>query len=305
MGRKIIAGSRASKLALIQTLSVLNKVLESLPDLDIDLTRVTTTGDRDCHTSLDQIGAAAFVKELEQALLDHRIDFAVHSLKDVPTELPQGLCLLAVTERLNPGDALVAKAKLAELPAGSKIGTGSLRRVIQLKQLRPDLEPCSIRGNIDTRLRKVSSGEVDGIIIAAAALIRLGWEDKITEYLPVDTFLPAAGQGALVIEARLDDKEIADIIAPLNHLPTWQCITAERAFLSTIGSGCRAPVAVLGTVNGSTLILEAMIAGHGDKEKLQISEQGITISPEALGTRLAHKMLDMGAAEYITGAEDR
>lgn len=305
MGRKIVAGSRASKLALIQTLSVLNKIFELKHELDIDLTRVTTTGDRDRHTSLDQIGPAAFVKELEQALIDRRIDFAVHSLKDVPTELPEGLCLLAVMERLDPGDALVAKGKLTDLPPGSKIGTGSLRRVIQLTRLRPDLKPCSIRGNIDTRLRKVASGEVDGIITATAALIRLGWEDKITEYLPLDTFLPAAGQGALVVEARLDNKDLADIITPLNHLPTWQSITAERTFLSTVGSGCRAPVAVLGTVNASTLTLEAMIASYDGQEKLQLSEQGIATSPETLGTHLAHKMLDMGANGFITGAKNR
>jgi hydroxymethylbilane synthase len=305
MVRKIIAGSRASKLALIQTLSVINRVMESTSDCEIQLTRITTTGDKDIDTSLDRMGPAVFVKEIEQALLDHRIDFAVHSLKDVPTEIPEGLCLLAVTERLDPRDVLVARSKLNELTPGSKIGTGSLRRTVQLKQRRPDLEVCSIRGNIETRLGKVSSGKVDGIIIAAAALKRLEWEDQITEYLPLDTFLPAAGQGALVIEARVDDKETADVIDPINHLQTWQSIIAERAFLSTIGGGCRAPVAVLGTVIGPGLKLEAMIADYKGKKIIQMTENGTMKNPEALGIDLARKMLDSGAAGLIDGARNR
>lgn len=305
MERKFIAGSRASKLALVQTLSVINRIISSTPDCDIQLTRVVTTGDRDLDTSLDRIGPAIFVKEIEQALLDYRIDFAVHSLKDVPTELPPGLCLLAVTERLDPRDVLIAKAKLCELAPGSKIGTGSIRRTAQLKQLRQDLEICSIRGNIDTRIRKVSSGDVDGIIIAAAALIRLEWEHEITEYLSLNTFLPAAGQGVLVIEARANDKETADIIAPINHLATWQSIIAERAFLSAIGGGCRAPVAVLGTVTGPSLMLEAMVIDYDGKRKLQMTEHGTVNNPEVLGISLAHKMLDMGAADLINGARNR
>jgi hydroxymethylbilane synthase len=305
MVRKIIAGSRASKLALIQTLSVINRVMESTSDCEVQLTRITTTGDKDIDTSLDRMGPAVFVKEIEQALLDHRIDFAVHSLKDVPTEIPEGLCLLAVTERLDPRDVLIARSKLNELAPDSKIGTGSLRRTVQLKQCRPDLEACSIRGNIETRLGKVSSGKVDGIIIAAAALIRLEWEGQITEYLPLDTFLPAAGQGALVIEARVDDKEIADIISPINHLQTWQSIIAERAFLSTIGGGCRAPVAVLGTVIGPGLKLEAMIADYKGKKIIQMTENGTMKNPEVLGIDLALKMLDSGAAGLIDGARNR
>ncbi len=305
MVRKIIAGSRASKLALIQTLSVINRVMESTSDCEVQLTRITTTGDKDIDTSLDRMGPAVFVKEIEQALLDHRIDFAVHSLKDVPTEIPEGLCLLAVTERLDPRDVLVARSKLNELTPGSKIGTGSLRRTVQLKQRRPDLEVCSIRGNIETRLGKVSSGKVDGIIIAAAALKRLEWEDQITEYLPLDTFLPAAGQGALVIEARVDDKETADVIGPINHLQTWQSIIAERAFLSTIGIGCRAPVAALGTVIGSVIKLEAMVADYDGKKIIQMTENGTLKNPEALGIDLALKMLDSGAAGLIDGARNR
>ena len=302
---KIIVGSRGSKLALIQTESVIVKIREVNPHLEVSLRRIVTSGDRDRHTQLDRIGVAVFVKELEEALLDRRIDLAVHSLKDVPTEVPQGLCLLAVTERLDPRDALVAKSKLNELAPGSRIGTGSLRRTVQLTHLCPDLEVCSLRGNVDTRLRKVSSGEVDGVIVAAAALLRLDWKDKITEYLPLEHFLPAVGQGALVIEGRLDDKEMADLVSPLNHPPTWQSVMAERAFLRTIGGGCRAPIAALGIVNSSTLKLEGMIANPNNRGMLRASEEGSAMYPEEVGIRLAQKMLAMGASEFIDEVRNR
>ena len=303
--RRIVVGSRGSRLALIQTESVVGKLREMSPDLEISVRKIVTTGDRDRHTQLDRIGVAVFVKELEQALLDGTIDLAVHSLKDVPTEVPQGLRLLAVTERLDPRDALVAKSKLDALAPGSRIGTGSLRRAVQLTRFRPDLEVCSIRGNVDTRLRKVSSREVDGIIVAAAAMLRLHWEDKITEYLPLEHFLPAAGQAALVVEARLDDKEMVELVSPLNHLPTWQSTIAERAFLRAMGGGCRAPIAALGTVNSSTLKLEGMVASPDGRRMLRASEEGSTTSPEDVGARLAKKVLAMGASEFIAEVNGR
>ena len=301
MSRRIIVGSRGSKLALLQTESVIAKIREVNPDVEVNISRIVTTGDRP-RSRLDNTGTAIFVKELEQALLDGRIDVAVHSLKDLPTELTSGLCLLAVTERLDSRDALVAKARLNELAAGSKIGTGSLRRTIQLMSYRPDLLARPIRGNVDTRLRKVCSGEVDGVIVAAAAMLRLGWKGKITEYLPLEHFLPAVGQGTLAIEARLDDKEIVDFVSPLNHLPTWQSITAERALLRALGGGCRAPVAALGTVSGNTLKLEGMVASMNGRKVLRASAEGSALSAEEIGVRLAEKMLGMGAAEIIAEA---
>jgi hydroxymethylbilane synthase len=297
--RRIVVGSRGSRLALTQTESVIAKIREANPYLEVSLRKIVTTGDRDRHTQLDRIGVAVFVKELEHALLDGRIDLAVHSLKDVPSEVPPELRLLAVTERLDPRDALVAKSKLNELAPSSRIGTGSLRRTVQLTQFRPDLQVCSIRGNVDTRLRKVSTGEVDGIVVAAAAMLRLGWQDRITEYLPLEHFLPAVGQGALVLEARLDDKEIEDLISPLNYIPAWQSVMAERAFLRAIGGGCRAPIAALGAVSNSTLKLEGMIASPDGRKMLRASEEGSAMSPEEVGTRLAQKMLAMGASEFI------
>ncbi len=305
MRTRIIVGSRGSKLALVQTEAVVAKIREANPHLEVSISKIVTAGDRDRHTQLDRIGVAVFVKELEEALLANRIDLAVHSLKDVPTEMPESLCLLAVTERLDPRDALVAKSRLDNLPSGSRIGTGSLRRAVQLAQYRPDLQVCSIRGNVDTRLRKVASGEVDGVIVAVAAMSRLGWEDRITEYLSLEHFLPAVGQGALAVEARLDDKEMAEVVYPINHLPTWRSVTAERAFLHAVGGGCRAPIAALGTVNNTTLKLEGMIASIKGKKMLRLFEEGNAVSPEQVGARLAQKMFDGGASEFIAEARPK
>lgn len=307
MRRKLIVGSRGSKLAVIQTKSVVAKIREANPDLEVSIIKIVTKGDRNRHTQLDRMaGIGVFVKELEEALLDGRIDVAVHSLKDVPTDIPQELCLRAVTERLDPRDVLVSRTgRLDDILPGSKIGTGSLRRTVQLARYRPDLEACSIRGNIDTRLRKVFSGEVDGVILAAAAILRLEWEDKITEYLPMESFLPAVGQGALVVEARLDDEEVAGLVSPINNVPTWQSITAERTFLSALGGGCRAPIAALGTVGNTTLKLKGMVADVNGKKILYDSEEGSTTLPEEIGARLAQKMLSMGASKFIAEVRSR
>ena len=307
MNKKVVVGSRGSKLALIQAESVASKLKEVNPDIEVTINMIVTKGDRDRHVQLDHMeGVGVFVKELEEALLDGRIDLAVHSLKDMPTQIPQGLCLTAVTRRLDPRDALVSRSKrLAELPSGSRIGTGSLRRAVQLAQYRSDLEVCSIRGNVDTRLRKVLSGEVDGVVLAAAAMIRLGWESKINEYLSLEHFLPAVGQGTLAVETRLGDEEITELISSINHLPTWQSVTAERAFLSALGGGCRAPIAALGTVDGTTLKLEGMVADVSGKKILHATEEGSTIAPEQVGVRLAQRMLSMGASEFISEAGKR
>lgn len=303
MSRRIIVGSRGSKLALVQTESVIAKIREMNPDLDITVSKIVTTGDRNRESPIDQMGTAIFVKELEDALLGERIDIAVHSLKDVPTVLPPGLCLSGVTERLDPRDVLVAGVGLNELAPGSRIGTSSLRRTVQLISYRHDLQACPIRGNVDTRLRKVFSGEFDGVMLAAAALLRLGLESRITEYLPLHHFLPAVGQGALVVEARLSDMDIARVMSSINHIPTWQCVTAERALLRALGGGCRAPIAALGTVSGNRLELEGMVASMSGQKVLCASEEGNAISAEEIGLKLAEKMLGMGAAEIIAEAK--
>ena len=300
--RKLVIGSRASKLALLQTELVVAQIKQINPDVEVSIREIVTRGDSDKQTRLDRMpSVGVFVKELEEALLAGRIDLAVHSLKDMSTDIPQGLSLAAITKREDPRDVLVAKAGgLSEMAPGAKIGTGSLRRAVQLARYRPDLEVCSIRGNVDTRLGKVTSGEVDGVILAAAAMIRMGWANKISQYLPPEHFLPAAGQGALALEARIDDDEVAELMAFLNHLPTRQSVTAERAFLKGLGGGCRAAIAALGTVNGATLKLEGMVADAESKKVLSAREEGSATTAEEIGTRLAEKMLAMGASEFVT-----
>ncbi len=263
MKSKIIVGSRGSKLALTQTEQFVDLVKAANPGLEVEIVRIVTAGDREQHKQWDAVeGTGVFVKELESALLDGRVDFAVHSLKDMPVDIAEGLCLAAITQRADPRDVLItAEGKLLrDLPAGAKIGTGSPRRTIQLKAYRPDLVPVPIRGNVDTRLRKATSGELAGVIIAAAGLGRLGWADRISEYLPEENFLPAVGQGALAIEIRCSDKETADLLRPFNDMSTERSVTAERALLRALGGGCRAPIAALGKVDGGKLKLRAMYA---------------------------------------------
>jgi len=303
--KDIVIGSRGSKLALIQAESVLAKLQELNPELEFALDTIVTRGDRERKVSIDRMaGVGVFVKELEEALLDGRIDLAVHSLKDMPTEIPNRLALAAVGARLDPRDVLVSKTtKLAELAPGSRIGTGSLRRAVQVLNYRPDLEVCSVRGNVDTRLRKVSSGEIDSVIVAAAAMIRLGWEQRITEYLSPEHFLPAAGQGALGIEIRLGDEQAAELVSAINHHPTWCSVVAERAFLRALGGGCRAPIAALGTVNGDTLRLDGMVAGTRGQPLIRSSEESDISVPEQVGIRLAQKILGLGASQLIREAK--
>ncbi len=307
MRTPIVIGSRGSRLALIQAELVAAQLRTAYPQIKVTIHKIVTEGDHKTDVRLHQMaGEGVFVKELEAAMLDGRIDIAVHSLKDMPIEIPQELCLLGVTQRNDPRDVLVARARsLAELASGSRIGTGSLRRAVQIASYRPDLEVCSLRGNVDTRLRKVSGGEIDGVILAAAALLRLGREEEITEYLPLEHFLPAVGQGTLVIEGRLGDNEIAELVSPINHLPTWQGITAERAFLSALGGGCRAPIAALGTVDSTSLKLQGMVADASGQKLLYASEEGDAMTPEKVGRRLAQKILEMGASEFITEVKSR
>jgi len=299
--KSVRLGTRGSKLAIIQAQELQNKLTQFVPELTISLVRIKTTGDRDRATALDDFfDQGVFVKELERALLDGRIDLAVHSLKDLPTEIPQGLSLTAVTSRLDPRDVLVSRSgKLKELPRGSKIGTGSRRRNVQLLALRPELNISDIRGNIDTRLRKVSEGEFDGIIVAAAGMIRLGMEERITEYLPPELFTPAVAQGALGVETRANDKETISLVSKINHRQTWQAVIAERAFLRALGGGCRAPIAALGTVSGDTLKLMGMVAKIEGVQIIRSTDEGAASQPEHIGRSLAQKMTDMGALSIM------
>jgi hydroxymethylbilane synthase len=302
--KHIRIGTRGSLLAETQANSVQSSLAALHPEIEFSLVKIVSQGDRQHNIPIHQMaGVGVFVKELRGALINGRIDLAVHSLKDMPVETPDGLLLAAVTERLDPRDVLVSHAgKLNELAAGSIIGTGSLRRSSQLLAYRSDLKVKGIRGNIDTRLRKVSSGEVDGIIVAAAAMQRLGWENRITEYLPLEYFLPTPGQGVLGIEIRSEDRDLAELIQPLHHEATWQCITAERAFLQALGGGCATAIACLAMVSADTIQLRGMAAGSNGL--LYDSEQGSAMTPEQVAHRLAGRLLKRGALLAVQGAEE-
>lgn len=300
MKNSLTIGTRGSRLALIQANTVAEALKRAHPAAEIEIRKIVTEGDRNRSVSIEDAGdTGIFVKALEEALAGGRIDIAVHSLKDMPTVLAGGMRLAAVTERLDPRDALVAQARLEELQPGSRIGTGSLRRAAQINNLRGGLQVVSIRGNVDSRLRRVSSGELQGVIVAAAAMIRLGWDDKITEYLPLESFLPAVGQGALAVECRTGDRVTAEYVSALNHLPTWQAVTAERAFLHAVEGGCRAPVAALATVEGQVLKITAMVSDKAGTRVIRKSFEGDARQPQVPGVKLAHLMLEAGAASLI------
>lgn len=300
MNRKIIIGTRGSRLAVTQADIIASELQRAHPAIDIEIRKIVTEGDRNRNISIEEAGdTGIFVRALEEALADGRIDIAVHSLKDMPTLLPGNMRLAAVIKRIDPRDALVADAMLGGLKPGSLIGTGSLRRTAQLKNLRGDLHVVNIRGNVDSRLRKVKSGELQGVIVAAAAMLRLGWDAKITEYLPLESFLPAVGQGTLAVEARKDDRVMGEYVSVLNHTPTWQAVTAERAFLHAVEGGCRAPVAALASVNGQVLEIAAMVANKAGTKIIKQSIEGDPGQAENLGVKLAQMMLEMGAASLI------
>lgn len=303
--KSIVVGSRGSKLAIIQSELVMSELAKSHPHVQFELLTITTTGDRRKHAPLAQLGGeGVFVKELEDALSARKVDLAVHSLKDMPTETPGEFRLAAVTERGDPRDALVSSSgKLADLPPGARVGTGSQRRAVQLLARRPDLDVRPLRGNVDTRLSKVSSGELDAIVLAAAGLIRLGLESMITEYLPPQAFVPAVGQGALGIEIRAGDDETAELVGHVNHEATWLGVTSERAFLESLGGGCRVPIGALATVEDARLHLMGMVASPTGGEILHAEVEGNPLAPQEAGTQLAQKMMGMGAASLLEGSE--
>jgi hydroxymethylbilane synthase len=301
LGKRIVVGTRGSRLAMIQAGIVIAGLSKIHPDLEFEPLAIKTTGDRRKRVSLEELGGTGiFVKELEEALLNKDIDMAVHSLKDMPTDTPGGLRIAAVPERTDPRDVLVSsRGKLSELPDGAIVGTASPRRAVQLIAQRPDLKIRPLRGNVDTRLKKVSSGELDGAVMAAAAMMRMGMEDRITEYLPPDSFVPAVGQGALAVEIRADDERVAGLVSPLNNQNSRAGVTAERAFLKSLGGGCREPIAALGVADNDTLHLDGMVANHNTGRILRAGLKGDSSIPEGVGERLAQQMIALGAAELI------
>lgn len=294
-------GTRGSDLALKQTSQVARLIQARHPHVSVESQVIRTTGDRVLGKSLASIGGKGlFTKELEDALQGWDIDLAVHSLKDLPTRMPAGLTIAAVLEREDPSDVLLAPpgARLATLPAGARIGTSSLRRRAQLLAHRPSFTVLDVRGNVPTRLSRLDRGEFDGLILARAGLVRLGLLDRVAEVLDAGVMVPAVGQGALAVQARAGDSRVLDLLAALDHRPTRLATVAERALLARLEGGCQVPIGALGTWDGETLALSAVVADIDGSVVLRCSDAALVrdeAEAAALGGRLAEHLLEQGA----------
>ncbi len=299
----IVIGTRSSKLALWQADFVADAIKKQYPELKVEKRLMTTKGDRILDAPLAKIGGKGlFTKELELEMLEGGIDLAVHSLKDMPTEIPEGLIIASITKRFDPGDVMVSNSfdSFEALPEGAKVGTSSLRRKAQLLAIRPDLDFEDLRGNVNTRLRKLDEGHYDAIILAAAGLKRLGFGDRITQLLPRKYLLPAVGQGALAIETRSEDGEVRGIVAFLDDGDTRACACAERAFLAKVEGGCQVPVGVYAEPNNdNSLSVEAVIASLDGKRIYRDQVSGSREDGEILGRNLAAELLDMGGRDIL------
>lgn len=305
-GVQIRLGTRASALARWQADWVLARLQER--GARVTLVPISTSGDRDQQLPVDQIGGqGVFTKEIQRALLDGRIDLAVHSLKDLPTAVVQGLCLAAVPDRAPTGDVLVSRRylRLGELPVGAVVGTGSLRRQSQLLHYRADLKVQEIRGNVDTRLRKLDEGQFDAIVLAEAGLRRLGLADRITELVPPSILLPAIGQGALGLETRADDRATRAAVEPLDHPETHAAVVAERAMLAALHGGCMAPIAAWARVEEGILYITGRVLRRDGSEKLEASHLGPADDAASIGRELAAELIARGATRLIGASRSR
>jgi hydroxymethylbilane synthase len=299
--RKIIVGSRRSKLALTQTNWVIDQLKKAGLPFEFEVKEIVTKGDVILDVTLSKVGGKGlFVKEIEQAMLNKDIDIAVHSMKDMPAALPEGLEISCTPKRVDPRDAFISEkyASLNELPAGAIVGTSSLRRAAQLLHKRPDLTIKSIRGNIDTRLEKLKTGEFDAIILAAAGLERMGWsKDTVTEFLDIDLCLPAVGQGSLAIECRSEDEEVKQLLSTLNDEYTFQTVEAERAFLNTLEGGCQVPIAAFAVLENDEITLTGLVADPTGKTVLKQTKSGQ--DPYKVGVELASVLKEQGAKQIL------
>ena len=302
MKQNVVIGTRGSKLALWQAEHIAGRIRARYPEIEVTLKKIVTTGDKILDVPLAKIGGKGlFTKELENAMLSGEIDLAVHSLKDMPTELPEGLMLAAITTRADASDAFVSLRykSLDALPQGAKVGTSSLRRRAQILKYRPDLQTIDLRGNLDTRIKKLENQKMDAIILATAGLKRLGLEQYITQILPIEICLPAVGQGALAIETRQNDSEVLSVLEFLNDSETIAAVTAERAYLREVQGGCQVPVGVHGEVNGDQLLLEATILKIDGTREVREQICGCCSEAEELGVKLAQQMLAAGGKEIL------
>lgn len=292
-------------MALWQTEHIVNRLRESCPDREFVIQRIKTQGDRVPDVPLAKIGSPGlFVKEIESALLEGKIDLAVHSLKDMPSKLTPGLEFGAIAEREDPRDVLVSRLglPLSGLPNGARVGTSSPRRSAQLLALRPDLKMVDARGNLDTRLRKALTADYDAMVLAAAGIIRLGLQERIVEYLPLSGCLPAVGQGALAVEIRQGDGEIAALVSRLDNRAVRAGVTAERAFMRALEGGCQAPVGAYGVVERGKLWLRGAVAALDGSRVIRVELRGDAAQAELLGARLAEMAIERGAREILEAA---
>ena len=306
MNRTLVIGSRGSKLALFQSEQARQRLLELNPGREIRIEIIKTTGDVKSEPLTVIGGKGVFTKELEDALIDRRIDIAVHSLKDLPTVLPAQLTIGAICEREDPRDALVlrreitgSRQSLQELPAHAIVGTSSQRRIAQLKSLRADVVIRDLRGNVDTRLRKLDEGQYDALILASAGLKRLGLAERITAAISIDDMLPAVGQGAVAIESRKDDHETLKVVGNLDHPETRVACLAERSLLRALGGGCQLPIAGYAVVNDDVLNLTGLVASQDGAKVLRDQISGSTDDAEGLGIALGDKLLSRGADSLL------
>ncbi len=299
--KKLVLGTRGSALALWQSNLVASR-LSAAAGIEIEIKKIKTKGDKILDAPLAKIGdKGLFVKEIENELLGGSIDLAVHSLKDMPTAIPLGLSLGAILEREDPRDALISKSGLGldRLPLGTTVATSSLRRRAQLLKYRPDLKLVEVRGNLDTRVRKMEEGQFGAIILAVAGLKRMGWEDRITERISPEISLPAVGQGAIVVEVREDDEFVLGLVKHLDHRRTRAEVLAERALMRRLEGGCQIPIGALGRLEGGVLGLDAMVASLDGSRLIRDRLEGTADSPEDLGVALAERLLGLGASEIL------
>ncbi len=300
--KPLIIGTRGSKLARTQTQWVADQLKKSHARLSVEIKVIQTAGDRDQTAPLAAIGGKGlFTQELDQQLLDGEIDCAVHSMKDLPTELPEAIAILAVPKREQPHDALISRenVRFLELPPGATVGTGSVRRLAQLLRIRGDLKYEDIRGNVDTRIKKLGQGLYDAVILAAAGLRRLGLDDQITELFAPNIVLPAVGQGALAVTGREDDKTTRTVVRAITDLNARRAVLAERALLSELGGGCHVPIAAHGQVKGRELHLEGLVVAPDGKTSVRDRITGPAKDAEALGTQLGQRLLQLGAGPIL------
>ena len=302
--KRVVVGTRGTPLALIQTREVVDKLREKRPDVEFEVKVLRTAGDRAADAPLRSLGVGIFVKEIEEALLRGEIDMAVHSHKDLLPVLAPGLTVGAVTERLDPRDALVNRwdVRLEDLPAGARIGTSSPRRSAQLRRWAPHVNVLPVRGSVGTRIEKANSDDYDGVVLAAAGMIRLGLQEKASQYLPANKFVPPPGQGALAVEVRSDDHATSWMLRSIDHALTRRAVMAEMAFLERLGSGCQEPSAAYARVAGETMVMQVFLASEDGEQSYYTKARGRASNPHELAMEALQQLIERGAGALVPGS---